>query len=300
MSNKKKCGLVLEGGGMRGLFTAGVMDELMENSISFDGAIGVSSGAIFGCNYKSHQPGRALRYNIRFMDDPRYMGFMSFIKTGDWVGADFAYHRMAMELDPMDLETYNNSPMEFHVVCSDINTGEAVYRNLSFLDDKEIDWIRASASLPFVSNPVQMGGRSLLDGGMTDSIPLEYFQRIGYTKNVVVLTQPLQYEKRPLKAMPLFRLLLRKQPMVARLLEKRYIMYNNELRYISEQEAKGNVLLISPQKKLPIGRIEQNEKKFLEIYQMGRYAAKSKMDDIMAFLTDNYADRSPHAAIVGG
>lgn len=279
-----KRGLVLEGGGMRGLFTAGVMDEMMENDIPFEGIVGVSAGATFGCNYKSKQPGRILRYNVRFKDEPRYMGLRSFLKTGDWVGAEFAYHILPMELDPVDLDAYNNNPMEFHVVCTDADTGEAVYRQLPIMDDHEIDWIRASASLPMVSRPVELDNRRLLDGGMADSIPLEYFQKQGFERNVVVLTQPKGFKKSRQKGMALCKLFLRGLPKIVDALSNRHLMYNRELDYIDEQERLGNTLLIYPEDELPIGRIEQDEAKMRNVYQMGRDAAKAKMAEIKQFL----------------
>ena len=279
-----KRGLVLEGGGMRGLFTAGVMDEMMENGIPFEGVVGVSAGATFGCNFKSKQPGRVLRYNVRFKDDPRYMGFRTFLKTGDWVGSDFAYHVLPFDLDPVDFDTYNNNPMEYHVVCTDVDTGEAVYRQLPFMDDHEIDWIRASASLPIISKPVELDNRRLLDGGMADSIPLEYFQKLGYDRNIVVLTQPKGFKKKLQSGMPLIKFLLRKTPKIAEALANRHLMYNRQLDYIDEQERLGNTLLIYPEDELPIGRIEQDEAKMRHVYQMGRDAAKAKMNEIKLFL----------------
>ena len=157
-----KTGLVLEGGGMRGLFTAGVMDVMMEHGIRFDGIVGVSAGATFGCNYKSHQVGRVLRYNIRFKDDPRYMGLRSLLKTGDLVAAEFSYHTLPNELDVFDFEAYNADPAEFHVVCTDVLTGEPVYHRIDFMDDDGLEWIRASASMPLVSKPVNIDGKLLL------------------------------------------------------------------------------------------------------------------------------------------
>ena len=279
-----KKGLVLEGGGMRALFTAGVMDEMMENGIEFDGAVGVSAGASFGCNYKSKQIGRALRYNIDFKDDPRYMGIRSLLKTGDWVGAEFSYHVMPVDLDPVDFDTYTNNPMEFHVVCTDVDTGKAIYHKIPTIDHETLDWVRASASLPIISKPVCINGKRLLDGGMADSIPLEYFQQQGYERNVVILTQPKGFKKRCPKGMSLFRWLLRKTPAIADALATRHLMYNRELDYISEQERLGNTLIIYPEKELPIGRIEQDEAKMRNVYQIGRDIAKTKMTEIKKFL----------------
>lgn len=278
-----KKGIVLEGGGMRGLFSSGVIDEMMENGIRPDGLIGVSAGATFGCNYKSHQIGRSLRYNITFKNDDRYMGWKSLFKTGDWVNADFSYRTLPYELDIFDNETFKKDPMEFHIVCTNVDTGEAVYRKIESLDETQIDWLRASASLPIVSKPVCIDGLRLLDGGMSDSIPLEYFQSLGYDKNIVVLTQPQGFKKTKPIIMPIIRLMLKDIPVIADCMGNRHIMYNRELDYIGEQEKKGNTLLIHPEDVLPIGRIEQNEKKMRLVYEMGRDICKSKLNDIKAF-----------------
>ncbi|MBQ8454189.1 MAG: patatin family protein [Bacteroidaceae bacterium] len=279
-----KKGLVLEGGGMRGLFTAGVMDVMMEHGIRFDGIVGVSAGATFGCNYKSHQPGRVLRYNVRFKDDPRYMGLRSLFRTGDLVGADFSYHTLPNELDIFDRETYKSDPTEFHVVCTDAETGEPVYHRIDVMDDDGLDWIRASASMPLVSRPVRLGGRLLLDGGIADSIPLRYFQIQGFERNVVILTQPKGFFKKRTKLMPLFHIFMRRYPAIVRAMSRRHLMYNDELSYLAEQERLGNILLIYPQDTLPIGRTEQDEAKMRYVYAMGREAGEAMMTPVKEFL----------------
>ena len=279
-----KTGLVLEGGGMRGLFTAGVMDVMMEHGIRFDGIVGVSAGATFGCNYKSHQPGRVLRYNVRFKDDPRYMGLRSLFRTGDLVGADFSYHTLLNELDIFDRETYKSDPTEFHVVCTDAETGKPVYHRIDVMDDDGLDWIRASASMPLVSRPVRLGGRLLLDGGIADSIPLRYFQSQGFERNVVILTQPKGFFKKRTKLMPLYHIFMRRYPAIERAMSRRHLMYNDELSYLAEQERLGNILLIYPQDTLPIGRTEQDEAKIRHVYAMGREAGEEMMTPVKEFL----------------
>ena len=277
-------GLVLEGGGMRGLFTAGVMDVMMEHDIRFDGIVGVSAGATFGCNYKSHQVGRVLRYNVRFKDDPRYMGLRSLLRTGDLVGAEFSYHTLPNELDVFDAEAFNNDPTEFHIVCTDALTGEPVYHRIDKVSDEELDWIRASASMPLVSRPVSLGGRLLLDGGISDSIPLRYFQEQGFGRNVVILTQPKGFYKKKTKLMPLFHLFMRRYPAIIHAMSRRHLMYNDELAYLEEQERAGNILLICPQDTLPIGRTEQDETKMRRVYAMGRQAGEAMLPAIQAFI----------------
>ena len=165
-------GLVLEGGALRGLFTAGVLDVFMSNGIAFDGAIGVSAGACFGCNFKSGQIGRVIRYNRRFAKDPRYCSWSSLIRTGDLFNADFCYRELPMALDVFDAAAYAANPMAFYVVVTDCATGKPVYRRLDTADREAFEWIRASASMPLVSRPVRIGAGEYLDGGLSDGIPL--------------------------------------------------------------------------------------------------------------------------------
>ena len=280
-----KKGLVLEGGGLRALFSAGVIDVMMENQITFDGMIGVSAGATFGSNYKSGQIGRALRYNIALKDDPRYISWRSFFKTGDLVGAEFSYHVMPTELDVFDYEAYRQNPMEFHIVCTDAETGEPVYKQLDIMDYEGLEWVRASASMPIVSRPVPLEGRKLLDGGIVNSIPLKHFQELGYERNIVVLTQPKGFFKRRTKLMPLFHLTMRKYPAIIKAMGRRHLMYNEQLRYLAEEEKKGNILLIYPEDTLPIGRTELNEEKMRKVYQMGRKTAEEQLLKIKDFLS---------------
>ena len=191
-----KTGLVLEGGAMRGMFTAGVLDVLMEAGVAVDGAVGVSAGAAFGCNYKSRQIGRAIRYNMTYCRDPRYCSLRSLVRTGDLYGVDFCYRVIPMELDPFDVETFARNPMPFYAVCTDLRTGKPVYHLLQNGGEEDMAWIRASASMPMVSRIVRLDGHELLDGGIADSIPLRFFESIGYERNIVVLTQPQGFIKK--------------------------------------------------------------------------------------------------------
>lgn len=170
-----KTGMVLEGGAMRGLYTAGVLDVLMENGIYTDGAVGVSAGAAFGCNYKSRQIGRSLRYNCKYCRDPRYISLLSLIRTGDLYNAQFCYYEIPEKLDPFDTAAFAASPMEFYVVATDVTTGKPAYHLCRDGGRDDIEWMRASASMPLVSRVVEIGGGLYLDGGISDSIPLEWF-----------------------------------------------------------------------------------------------------------------------------
>lgn len=279
-----KRGLVLEGGAMRGLFTAGVIDVMMDNGIGFDGLVGVSAGSSFGCNFKSRQPGRVLRYNLRFGKDPRYMGLCSLLRTGDLVGAEFAYHTLPLKLDVFDSATFEANPMEFYVVCTDVADGKPVYHRMDRVNYEELEWLRASASMPVVTRPVKVDdGRLLLDGGISDSIPLEFFQNVGYDRNVVVLTQPPGYRKKPVNAR-LFRWLLRRYPAVAEAMVRRHEMYNAQLDYVTAEAEAGHAFIIAPDRPLPIGRVEMNARKMNLVYRIGREACRSLLPTMITFL----------------
>lgn len=278
-----KRGLVLEGGALRGLFSAGVIDVMMENGIDYEGVIGVSAGSNFGCNYKSHQPGRVIRYNVRFANDPRYMGMRSLLTTGNLVGAEFAYHYMPLELDVFDIATFESDPMEFYLVCTDCLTGEPVYYRMDKVDYDSLEWLRASASMPLVTRPVKVGGRVLLDGGISDSIPLEHFQGMGFDRNVVVLTRPRSYRKEPAKLWP-YRLLMRRYPAITQAMARRHEMYNSQLDYVEREEKAGRIFVIAPDEELPIGRVEMNIEKMNAVYNIGRDTATALLPRLREFL----------------
>lgn len=281
-----KHGLVMEGGAMRGLFTAGVIDVMMEQNIVFDGAVGVSAGAVFGCNYKSHQIGRVLRYNLAFCQDPRYCSMRSRIKTGDLFGADFCYRQIPDKLDVFDREAYANSPMDFYVVGTDVRSGRAVYHNCLKGDREDMDWFRASASMPLASQIVSVGNRNLLDGGIADSIPLKFIQAQGYAKNVVILTQPLDYVKKKNKLMPLMKVVYRQYPNLLHTMAKRHAVYNEATAYVRAQEEAGKVFVIRPEAPLDIHRVEHDKEKIQAVYDQGRAAAEEQLAALRAFLEE--------------
>lgn len=278
-----KRGLVLEGGAMRGLWTAGVTDVMMEHGIKPDGLIGVSAGAAFGCNYKSRQIGRAIRYNTRFAKDPRYSGLRSLLKSGDYFNAEFGYHIVPYEYDIFDIQTFEQNPMRFTVVCTDVLTGEAVYHDINHVDYDELEWLRASASMPLASKVVKVQGHQLLDGGVADSIPLEYFEAQGYDRNVVILTQPKGFVKEPNKLMPIMRIALRKYPNMIKAMDERHMMYNRELAYVAKAEEEGRCLVIRPDEKIPIGHISHDPDEMRHVYEIGRKVGEHYIERIKDF-----------------
>ena len=281
---KQTCGLVLEGGGMRGIFSAGVLDVLMEHGISFDCAVGVSAGAAFGCNYKSGQIGRALRYNLNYCKDPRYCSLRSLLRTGDLFGAQFCYRDIPLELDVFDFDTYDRSPMRFYAVCTDLETGQPVYHLCDKADLECFEWIRASASMPLVSRPVQIGRQHLLDGGISDSIPLGFSIRLGLDRHVVILTQPRSYKKKQNSLLPLFRVALRKYPQTVQAIANRHTVYNESRNFVFEQERNGTAFVICPEEPLPIGRTSHDPDCIQSVYQIGRQAAEECLPALASFM----------------
>ena len=279
-----KKGLIMEGGAMRGMFTCGVIDVFMENGITFDGAVGISAGAVFGCNYKSRQIGRPLRYNKNYCNDKRYCSISSLIKTGDLYNADFCYRELPNELDPFDTDTFEKDPMIFYVGATDVKTGKCIFHKCSDGKQEDIQWMRASASMPLVSKIVKIKNEQLLDGGIADSIPLKFMESEGYDRNVVILTQPKGYAKSKNKLMPLIRILLKDYPLMVDAMEKRHVMYNHEVKDIETKEARGQVFVIRPPESLHIGRIEKDPNELQRVYEIGRKEALKNLKAMKAFL----------------
>lgn len=279
-----KKGLVLEGGGHRGIFTAGILDVFLENNISFDGVIGVSAGAVHGASFLSKQKGRSLRYALKYCNDKRYMGIGSLLKTGDYFNVDFCYYLLPQVLDPFDNDTFENQTSEYFTVSTDVETGEAVYHQCKTLRNDYIKWIVASASMPLVARIVDIEGQKLLDGGVADSIPEAAFRKMGYTKNVVILTQPKGYEKKSNSMLPLIKRIYRKFPNFVKAVENRHLIYNQEIKDLEELEKSGDVLILRPKTDLVASRTERNPKKMQDSYNQGRLLALEEIEKVKAFL----------------
>ena len=279
-----KTGLVLEGGAMRGMYTAGVLDVLMENNIEFDGIIGVSAGACFGCNYKSRQIGRTIRYNKRFCKDSRYMGLKSLVFTGDLYNEKFCYGEVPKKYDVFDTDTFSKTPVEFFVVATDVKTGKPVYHKCTDGGDVDIKWMQASASMPLVSRIVKIDDMELLDGGVSDSVPIEWFRENGYKRNLVVLTRPKGYRKAKTGGIGLMRLMFRKYPAVIKAMIKRPTVYNETLDRLSVLEKEGETFVLYPSENIDVKRVERNAEKLEKAYRLGRSDADAKLDEIKKFL----------------
>ena len=274
----------MEGGAMRGMFTAGVLDVLMENGLVTDGAIGVSAGAVFGCNYKSHQIGRVIRYNTEYCNDKRYASFKNLVKTGNLYSEQFCYHEVPEKLDPFNEAAFVASPMDFFVVCTDVKTGEPIYHKCRKGDAEDVLWMEASASMPLAAKIVKIGHYGLLDGGVADSIPVRFFESIGYKRNLIILTQPKGYIKKKNKFLPAIRARYFRYPAFVEAVADRHERYNETLSYISMLEQAGKDYVIRPPIPLEIGAMERDPAQLRRVYETGRAVAQIQVEKIRDFL----------------
>ncbi|HDR1226712.1 TPA: patatin-like phospholipase family protein [Pasteurella multocida] len=278
-----KVGLVLEGGGMRAMFTAGVLDVFLTENLQVDGIVAVSAGVLFGVNYPAKQYGRALRYNKKYLNDKRYMGWHSLLTTGNIVNKDFAFYELPFTLDPFDAKTFRQSKIDFYATLTNVQTGEAEYVKL---DDvfNEMEVLRATSAMPFVSKMVEINGQYYLDGGIADSIPLKKCQALGYDKIIVVLTRPLEYRKKPTPSW-IFNLFYRDYPHLVEKLKTRYQNYNDTVEEIIRLNNNKDIFVIRPSHHLPISRIEKDVEKVQAMYDLGITDAKREMAALKAFLS---------------
>ncbi len=278
-----RVGLVLEGGAKRGIYTAGVLDVMLEHGLLADGVFGVSAGAIHGCSYVSKQIGRSIRYNMKYGNDYRFMSFKSLFLSGNMVDTQFCYHDLPEKLDPYDNDAFMKSGIEFYAVCSNVESGKPEYIKCKDMF-ADIDYIRASASMPLVSQIVEVGGKKLLDGGIADSIPLKAAENHGFEKNIVVLTRPQGYRKKKASLKWLIAWAYRKYPNFVKAFENRHKMYNDELDYIEKQEKAGKILVIRPSRLVKISKMEQNLDIVREMYDLGRSDALKMIDKIEKYM----------------
>jgi predicted patatin/cPLA2 family phospholipase len=277
-------GLVLEGGGMRGLYTAGVLEYFMEQDLYFPYVIGVSAGACMAGSYLSRQAGRNKEVNLGYAGDKRYLSFRNFIKKRELFGMDFIFDEIPNKLVPFDLETFRKVPEQLIVGTTDCETGEPVYFDKNTHGEHLLKLLRASSSLPFVAPSVAYDNRLLLDGGISDPIPIRKAQNDGFQKNVIILTKPVGYYKHPSKLSAYFK--YKQHPKINDLLISRHKHYNETLAYIQAEEEKGNVFVIRPSITLPVGRVEKNKTKLQNLYELGLQDAQKQIKNIEKFLTN--------------
>jgi predicted patatin/cPLA2 family phospholipase len=275
-------GMVLEGGGMRGLYTAGVLDTLMNERIKVDGMVTVSAGALFGINYASGQHGRALRYNKTYLKDKRYMGMRHLLKTGDIINKEFAYYTVPYSLDVFDELSFKTSGIDFYATVTNMETGEAEYKQITD-PFRQMETLRASGSMPFVSKPVDLEGIPYLDGGVADSIPYKQAGDLGYDKKIVILTRPLDYRKS--KPNPfLIDQWYKKYPQFKETLKQRYRNYNNTVEQITKDEQTKEAFVIRPSVAIPIKRLERDPDKLQMMYDLGVKDTAARLDELKHYI----------------
>lgn len=277
-----KTGLVLEGGAMRGMFTAGVLDVLMEEGVHADCVVGVSAGALFGVNFLSGQRGRAVRYNKRFNSDKNYMGLRPLLREGNIISTEYAYEDVPHKLDPFDNDAFMRSGVPFYAVVTNVADGNPEYIRISSVF-RQMDVLRASGSMPFVSHSVELDGKKYLDGGISDSIPFPWMLRQGMDKMVVVLTQDVSYVKKPLSRFMVAAMALR-HPALARKLSRRHQAYNDARAKLTQLERAGKAFVIRPSQPVIIGTTEGDPKKIQQVYDLGRSDAKKILPELKHYL----------------
>ena len=278
-------GLILEGGGMRGAFTAGVLDLWMEKGLWLSNVYGVSAGACQACSYLGGQIGRGLRVWTDYIGDWRYCSLRSLIATGDLFGAELNYDLVPNRYDPLDDAAFQRRNARFIAVVTRLDTGQAEYMRVRDLR-RDVRMVRASASLPLISNPVEIGGRLYLDGGIADSIPLKRSMADGHRKNVVVLTREAGYRKSPARAMPLIAARYRRYPRFVEAMRNRSRMYNAQLELVAAEEAAGRAFVLRPETAPQIGRIEKDPEKLRALHAAGYAAADRAFERLTAFLNE--------------
>ena len=278
-----KVGLVLEGGGMRALFTAGVLDALLDiKELDIDGIVGVSAGALFGVNYVSGQKERAIRYNKKYARDKRYMGFYSWITTGNAVNEEFAFYEIPFKLDVFDQEKFKQSKIDFYVVMTNVESGKPEYVLIKDVF-KQMEYLRATSALPFASKIIEINGKKYLDGGISDSIPIDYCEGLGYDKIILVLTRPKNTHKED-KLNFLYKLVYRKYPNLVERLINMGKDYEVVLKKIKDLENKNKIFVIRPPKVLKIGRLEKNEDKIQNVYDIGLNTGIKEKENLLKYL----------------
>jgi len=280
--NFMKIGLVLEGGAMRGLFTAGVLDIFLDNNVEVTDVVGVSAGTLFGVNYVSKQRGRALRYNLKYINDKRYMNVKSWLKTGNLINKDFTYYKLPFQLDVFDNKTFKESPINFFATVTNIETGEAEFVKIKDAY-KQMETLRATSALPFISEIIEVGDKKYLDGGISNSIPVDFFEKQDFDKVIVILTRPITYRKEKTTGIQ-YKLFYKKYPKLVKKLENRYKEYNDTVDKIVELEKEGKLFVIRPSENITIKRLEKDVEKLQKVYDLGLKDGNNIIEDLKQYL----------------
>ena len=280
----KTC-FVLEGGALRGLYTCGILDYLLEKKLNIDCIIGVSAGALFGVNYFSKQKGRAIRYNRKYCNDKRYMSLRSLILTGNIVNKKFAYYKVTKELDPFDEETFEKTKKDFFAVVTNLDTGSPEYIKIE-KPIEQLEELRATSAMPLLSKTIKINDKKYLDGAVSDSIPVMKALEMGYEKVVVITTQPYDYKKKELteKEIKKFQKRYKKYPNFINAAIDRPKKYNNTLDKMKKLEKEKKIFVIRPSEKIEINPIKKNIEDLDFVYNLGLNDIKNKYKDLIEYL----------------
>ena len=279
-----KTALILEGGAMRGLYSAGVLDVFMRNNIDVGTVYGVSAGALFGLNYKSRQIGRAIRYNLKYAREKNYMGLYSLITTGDVMNRNFCFKKLVYELDKLDFETYKNNPVDFYAVVTNLQTGKPEYIKIDDAE-KDMEYFRASGSMPFVSKPVEINRNLYLDGAVADAVPIKRALEENYEKIIVVLTRPEGFNRKKKSHLP-YKLFYGNFPNFVETANNSWIKYNETMDLIEKCEVENKIIVLRPSKLIKMQRVEKDTKKLQAIYDLGVSDCMKKLDEIKEYLNN--------------
>ncbi|WP_018662249.1 patatin-like phospholipase family protein [Heyndrickxia acidiproducens] len=263
-------GLVLEGGGMRGVYTAGVLESFLEHDIEFPYVIGVSAGACNAASFLSKQKGRNRKVNIDFIHEDRYLSWKNYIRNRELFGMDYVFDEIPKKIVPFDFQTFFENPAEFVIGTTDCRTGEPVYFSRKDYQDHLLQVIRASSSLPFVAPIVEIDGRPLLDGGMSDPIPIKKALQDGFSRNVVISTRNRGYRKKPSKLPAFLKKKYRNYPGVYKAIQARAHVYNETMEFVEKEEQAGRVFFICPKEPLKVKRVEKSAARLTDLYEQGK------------------------------
>ena len=277
-----KIGLVLEGGGMRTLFTAGVLDAFLDKHIEVNGVVGVSAGALFGVNYISKQKERSVRYNKKYSNEKKYMGFYSWITTGNAVNKDFAFYKIPFKLDKFDEREFEKAKVDFYVVMTNIESGKPEYVLIKDVF-KQMEYLRATSALPFASKIIKINNKKYLDGGISNSIPVDFFEKQDFDKVIVILTRPITYRKEKTTGIQ-YKMFYKKYPKLVEKLESRYKEYNDTVDKIVELEKAGKLFVIRPSENITIKRLEKDVEKLQKVYDLGLKDGNNIIEDLKQYL----------------
>ncbi|EFR30522.1 patatin-like phospholipase family protein [Eremococcus coleocola] len=278
----EKIGMVLEGGGMRGLYTAGVLDQLIDLDLPLAGLVTVSAGALFGVNYLSKQKGRTLRYNKKYLGNSRYMSLANLLKTGNFVDKDFAYYDIPMKLDVFDEAAFEAAGVDFYVTVTNLASGQAEYIKIDNVFE-QMEALRASSALPFLSRPVTYQDQAYLDGGIADSIPYQKAFDLGYDRLIIILTRDINYSKSPSR-LTIGKWYYRHYPDFIQQLKNRANMYNQQVAAIKALEAEGKAFVIRPSQPLKMKRLEKDPQVIEAVYQLGVADMQDRLVSLREFI----------------